>query len=474
MSTHSTQPFSSYNPVSGATLWTGLPADAAHVDMAMQAAQQAFQVWRHTPFAERVQIAERFAELVTEQQDSLARLIAAETGKALWDARSEVAATAGKVALSIQAYEQRTGTQQQSTASHTRSLRHAPHGVVVVIGPFNFPAHLPNGHIVPALLAGNAVVFKPSEQAPAVAERLAQLWRAAGLPDKVLQVLNGAGATGQALVAHPLSVAVLFTGGEPAGLAIHRALAGRPQVLLALEMGGNNPIIAWEVDDVAAAASQIVFSAFVSAGQRCTCARRLIIPEGVAGDDLLAAVIAQTKSLSIGDPLAEPSPFMGSLIHAKAATDFKAARTAIIQQGAGVLYDDFAAENGAFVSPSMVDVTGIAVPDEELFGPFLQVTRVADFEQALQAANQTRFGLAAALLSSRAELFEPFQQTVRAGILNVNQPTAGASGAAPFGGIGLSGNHRPAGFYAADYCAYPVASLSADLHSMTLPGAKTA
>lgn len=258
---------------------------------------------------------------------------------------------------------------------------------------------------------------------------------------------------------------VLFTGGAPAGLAIHRALAGQPEKILALELGGNNPLIAWDVANVQAAARIVVLSAFVSAGQRCTCARRLIVPADERGKAILNAVLDAIARLRVGSPDAQPQPFMGPLISPAAASEVLAQQAALIARGAQALIACAAAETlgPAYLTPGLIDVTNAAGrPDAEIFGPLLQVICVADFETALREANATRFGLAAGLISDSPALFERFSDEIRAGVVNWNRQTTGASGAAPFGGVGLSGNHRPAGFYAADYCAWPMANLIAE------------
>ena len=462
--------FISTNPVTGELVWQGTVSDSVAVNAAVTKASAALNAWRETSFEARQTITERYAALVVARKQDFAELIARETGKSLWDALTEAGATAGKVALCLQAYAERTGERRQETATGEVSYRHQAHGVMAVIGPFNFPAHLPNGHIVPAFLAGNTVVFKPSEQSPAVAALMAELWNEAGLPEGVLTLVQGDGNTGRFLVENPMIAGVLFTGGEKAGLAIHRSLAGRPEVMLALELGGNNPLVAWDVTDFASAASLIAFSGFVSAGQRCTCARRLIIPTGAEGDQLVEALVAQTAQLTVGNPLDEPAPFMGSLVSASVAEQFRQQRSALISLGAKTLYEAFDQESGAIVHPAIIEMTGLEVPDEELFGPLLQVYRVDSFDAAIALSNNTRFGLAAALVSNQSEHFEQFKHQVRAGIINFNKPTAGASGSAPFGGVGVSGNHRPSGYYAADYCAYPIATMSSELLPTALPG----
>jgi succinylglutamic semialdehyde dehydrogenase len=443
-------------------VWRGAIASRADVDTAVGRARAAFPAWASRPFEERAQIARRFAELVKEKREEIAALLARETGKPLWEARTEADSTAGKIAISIRAHEERTGESESETGGVRTAIRHKPHGVMAVIGPFNFPLHLPNGHIAPALLAGDAVVFKPSEKTPACGVRLVELWREAGVPDGVIQALPGLGETGQALVAHEEVDGVLFTGGVKAGRAIHRALADHPNRIVALELGGNNPVIVWDVADAEAAAHLIVQSAYVSAGQRCSCARRLIVQQGPEGERVLGALTAVIDRIRVGAPFDEPQPFMGPVIDQASAGELAAAWDALVAaDGKPIRTLRRLDEERPLLSPALIDVTGVQRPDEEMFGPILQVIRTADFGAAMKEANATRFGLAAALIGGDEALYRRFWGESRAGVVNWNRPTTGASSAAPFGGIGLSGNHRPSAYYAADYCAYPVASLEA-------------
>lgn len=453
--------FESLDPAAGECLWRGPASTAEDVDRAVGAARRAFADWSRRPFPERLAILEAYAGLLERDRESLAELIARETGKPLWDALGEATAMAGKIAISKAAHEERTPDRAQEHAGVRQRLRHRPHGVMAVFGPYNFPGHLPNGHIAPALLAGNTVVFKPSELTPAVAARMGGIWQEAGLPDGVLNIVQGAKDTGVALAGHDDIDGILFTGSVPTGMALHRQLAGRPDILLALEMGGNNPLVVHNAGDPEAAAMLIVQSAFVTAGQRCTCARRLIVPAGKAGDlvvDALAGLIDRIRISAWND---RPEPFMGPLIDDRAADRTLAMTARLLEAGGRSIRPLIRLERGdAFLTPALIDVTALDNrPDEEIFGPVLQLIRTRDYEAALLEANATRFGLAAGLISDDAEVWADFSARARAGIVNWNRPLTGASSAAPFGGIGLSGNHRPSAFYAADYVAWPMASL---------------
>ncbi|MEL6568599.1 MAG: aldehyde dehydrogenase family protein, partial [Pseudomonadota bacterium] len=336
------------------------------------------------------------------------------------------------------------------------------HGVMAVFGPFNFPGHLPNGHIVPALLAGNTCVFKPSELAPSVATIMVECFESAGLPKGCLSVVQGGRETGAALLEADID-GLLFTGSAKTGTFFHKHFGGRPEILLALEMGGNNPLIIWEPAGVDAAADIAAQGAFLTTGQRCSCSRRVILPEGSWGDQVVDAIIARAEGLKIGS-WDEPGIFMGPLVSpaaAKAAVDFQAM---LESKGGKILSPLVQADSDkGFVTAGVMDVSGGAgIPDEELFGPLMQIIRVPTFERAIEVANDTRYGLAGGLVCDDDMAWITASEQMRAGILNRNRPTAGASGTMPFGGPGLSGNHRPSAWYAADYCAWPQASQVAD------------
>ena len=458
-------PFASHDAAKLNVIWRGNTAIAAQVDSAVAAARTAFIDWSLTPYAERLGAVQRFQQQLREHQQALTLAIAQEAGKPLWEAKTEAAAMVGKIDLSATAYEERTGVVAKPAPAGSEAwLRHRPHGVVAVFGPYNFPGHLPNGHIVPALLAGNTVVFKPSELTPMVAELTIKCWLAAGLPAGVINLVQGAKETGIALANHHDIDGLFFTGSSQTGNLLHQQYAGRPDKILALEMGGNNPLVVGEVADLRAAIHEIIQSAYISAGQRCTCARRLYLPANAQGDALLADLSIAVSKIRVGAYDAEPQPFMGAVISPQAAQGLLQAQTELTAMGAKPLVAMRLLEaDSALVTPGLLDVSGVEnIPDEEYFGPLLCVDRYTDMDDAITKANNTRFGLSAGLLDDNRDTYEYFLPRVRAGIINWNKQITGASGASPFGGVGASGNHRASAFYAADYCAYPVASVEAD------------
>ncbi len=446
----------STEPASGEELWRGSVSD---VDAAVSTARRAWAAWAARPLTDRIGVMRAFSNIVKRDSDELADLIAREAGKPLWEARTEVDAVVNKVDISVQAYAERTGKKKfDAGLNASAAVRHKPHGVMAVLGPYNFPAHLPNGHIVPALIAGNAVLFKPSEKTPAVGEALVTAFHRAGVPEDVIQLVIGGPDEGKALVAHPGIDGVLFTGSAQAGIAINRKLASNPGKIVALEMGGNNPIVVIDTPKLTDAAALIIQSAFTSAGQRCTAARRLIVKESIY-DALMAELVPMTRKLMVGDPLGEPQPFMGPVIDNDTADRLSESFLALITAGGrALLHMRRTVHDLPFLSPGIIDVTDIPDrPDIELFGPLLQVIRVPDLDTGI-----------ASLIGGTPDDYGRFWANIRAGIINWNSPTNGASSKAPFGGIGLSGNHRPAAYYSADYCAYPVASTEMDQPRATI------
>lgn len=447
----------SHEPATGVLLWQGAPGD---VDVEVEAARKGWPRWAAQPIAYRIETLRRFVNVVRRHDDALTDLIARETGKPLWDARAEVAAVMARVDISVAAYSERTGQRRlEANLGARQSVRHKPHGVMAVIGAYCGPADLPNSHIVPALLAGNAVVFKPSEKTPAVGAMLVRLYHEAGVPADAIRLLIGGADAGKALAAHPDVGGILFTGSSQTGIAINRAFAAQPSKILALEMGGNNPVVVWDTPEIHAAATIVIQSAFLTGGQRCTAASRLIVRDAIA-DKLIAEIKTIADRLIVDAPHATPAPYMGPVIDNEAADGLTESFLWLMSHGGRPIKHMVRTRPGLpFLSPAIIDVTAMKErPDVELFGPLLQIVRVADFDAAIAEANSSRYGLSAALIGGSPEQYNQFWSNIRAGVVNWNRPTHGAAANAPFGGVGVSGNHRPSAYYAADYCAYPVVS----------------
>lgn len=456
-------PLLSENPCTGEVFWKSHSADLSQLEDALLAAKEAAKQWKKTTLHERKKLLINAKDLLVQKKTEFADLISQETGKPHWETLSEVSAVIGKFAISFDAYDVRCAFRHQETSNAANITRHKPHGVAAILGPFNFPVHLPNGHIIPALLAGNTIIFKPSELTPACTSYYIHCLQEAGFPDGVINLIHGGADIGAAIVESPHINALYFTGSWPTGQKIQEKSLAFPGRILALEMGGNNPLIVWNTQNYFQAAITTIHSSYITTGQRCSCARRLIVQNNKEGEKFIQTLIRLTASLKIGAPDMTSDPFMGPLINKHAAQKVREAYSNMIANGAHPLIPlKETEEDSAYVSPILVDCTKIKdLRDEEIFGPFLQLYRADSFDEALAIANNTAYGLCAGILTDELALYAQFWEEATAGVINWNTPLTGASSNAPFGGLGKSGNHRPSAYYAADYCAYPVASTEA-------------
>ncbi len=444
--------------------------DEQAVDEAVRRARTAFPSWRDAGPAARAKVLRRFAELAAERTDELANLIAREMGKALWDATAEARLLPAKIDATLG--DGMNFVAPLEPVAGARASYH-PRGVLAVLGPFNFPAHLPNGHIAPALATGNTVVFKPSDQTPAVGDFMARLWRDAGAPPGVLEIVQGRAETGHALATHEAVDGVLFTGSYSVGRALAEATLDQPGKILALEMGGKNAIVVCEDADLDLAVAECALSMCATTGQRCTSASRLFVARSVEAP-LLERLVRVLDEIVIGPPL-EPGVFCGPLASRAAWDRFQRLRAEGEAAGGERLYRREMNRLAPFAGPSIVRFDDASQKHryqrEELFGPELAVYPVDDLDQAIAATNDADFGLAAAVITRDRSRFDHCVGRIRTGILNWNKGTIGASGRLPFGGEGRSGNHRPAGITASVYCTSPQAHLlsEAGLDPETLP-----
>ncbi|MFH1490458.1 MAG: succinylglutamate-semialdehyde dehydrogenase [Pseudomonadota bacterium] len=461
----------SLDPSTGRVIWSGPGAGKREMDEAVHAAGLALEPWAALPLEERIRFLEAFASAAAEERAELAETISLETGKPRWESLEEVNAVIGKVALSVRAFQERRSPVRIDISGIKGAVHYRPVGVLAVLGPFNMPGHIPNGHIVPALLSGNTVVYKPSRFVPLFSEKYIALWEASGIPAGVINLVQCGREAGARLVDHPDVDGLLFTGSYETGRKLHEAFAGRPEKILALEMGGNNPLVVSGVSDPDAAVVLTILSAFITAGQRCTCARRLIVERGGEGDGFIERLRAAMRGIRTGPYGESPEPFYGPVISKEAADRLMTLQEGLIRDGAKpVVRMEPDTSAHALLRPGLLDVTEVeGRPDSEWFGPLLQVIRVPDFDAALEEAKETSYGLAAGLLSDSRSLWEKFSSRVRAGHMVWNRQTTGASGRLPFGGLGRSGNHRPSGYFAVDYCSDPVACL--EMENMKAPAA---
>jgi succinylglutamic semialdehyde dehydrogenase len=465
-------------------VWSGSSSVQA-VHEAIESAREALPAWSATPIEKRVAVLRRFQEIANERAQQLGSLISDETGKALWESNAEANLVGAKVDITLEEGEwsgRHRVTDFEFGLNDSKSARchFRPHGVLAVVGPFNFPAHLPNGHIVPALLTGNTIVFKPSDKSPAVGQMLTEMFHEAlesqGAPKGVVNLVHGAVDESIALCGSPDVDGVLFTGSWAAGRAITEANLDQPGKIIALEMGGNNPAIVMPDADLYQAVVEITRCAFNTTGQRCTSTRRLIVHRDVA-EKVTTAILKAASNLIVGDPRSDIPVFMGPIISEAALDSVLRFQEQIASAGGRVLMEStrMPDRDGWFITPGVIEVDEFTLGandagcDEEVFGPLLRISVVDSFDEALKQANATRYGLSASVFTADESLQRRFLNECRAGCRNINCGTAGASSKLPFGGLGLSGNHRPAGAFALDYTAYPVASMIEHGDSCSIP-----
>jgi len=444
----------------------------AAVDAAVSAARVAFKSWRKAPLADRVSALKRYQEQIKLREEALARQISREVGKPLWESKTEVATMLNKVDITIQEGLRLVSDFEvpEIQPGVLGACRYRPHGVMAVIGPFNFPGHLPNGHIVPALLSGNTVVFKPSEKTPGVGQLMAEAFAAAQLPDGVFNLVQGEKEVGRRLCVHPDVSGVLFTGSYEVGTRIKQDTLLQHWKILALEMGGKNSTIVWEDADLEAALQETLVSAYLTAGQRCSATSRVIVHESLL-DRFVSALHERAKAFEIGHW--SENPFMGPLIDSASVDRYTKFLGIAAREGFELVMRGKALElsrQGHYVAPSIalyakpsLEATRKSVFQQtELFAPALAVLPVRELEEAVSQANETHFGLVASVFTRSRETYDRMRADLEVGLVNWNKSTVGASSSLPFGGLKKSGNHFPTALSAGLYCALPVSSLEVE------------
>lgn len=435
-----------------------------HVARATKAARDAFPAWARLPNEARFGALRRLKEVYLANVEQLAELIARETGKPLWDATGEAKAMVAKIDITIEHSMRLVRGERVANAlpGVEGVVTYLPRGVMAVLGPFNFPGHLPNGHIVPALATGNTVVFKPSELTPMIGQFIAQLFDKAEFPKGVFNLVQGEGETGKRLVADENVDGILFTGSYETGLKIKQKTLDQYWKLLALEMGGKNATIVWNDADLNKALYETVIGAFMSSGQRCSCTSRVILHEDIA-QKFVDKFYETAKKLSIGHW--KENPFMGPLINAAAVEKYIRFQEIASREGAerlmrGKVLD--VGKEGYYVTPSICLVDRFKEESiyqkTEIFGPNVAIYRTRDFDEALKINASTGFGLVTSIFTKNRSLYEETLYRAKCGLVNWNRTTNGASSKLPFGGMGKSGNDRPAADHAVLYCTVPVAS----------------
>lgn len=439
-------PVTSSNPARPAeSVAHGLQAGGHDVDRAMAAATAAKHGWARTPAHERGLVLLRAAAILEKSASALGLELAREEGKTLAEGEGEVLRAAQILRYYGNEGDRAAGGIYSSPRrGETIMVTRKPLGVIGVVTPFNFPIAIPAWKIAPALAYGNTVVWKPASTVPLLAMRLAEALSSAGLPDGVLNLLIGPGAMGNSIVDHPALDGLTFTGSTGVGRSLASKTAGRG-VPVQAEMGGKNASIVLADADLDLALEQVMLGAFRSSGQKCTATSRLIVADVIA-DEFLAELGKQAAALAVGDPTA-PGTQMGPVINQAARSSIQQGIDTAISQGADVLAGgnsyaggDLAA--GYFIAPTVLELLGDGSQDvwtQELFGPVLSVRRAASTQQALELANDSEFGLSAALFTQDLTTALSAIDEIDVGILHVNSESAGADPHVPFGGAKKSG-----------------------------------
>lgn len=436
-----------------------------HIEEACRSAKKAFREWAKMPYESRKALVLKLKELFDSNVEQMAQLISRDTGKALWDATTEAKALGSKIDITINHSMNLVADERITNALPQVDgvVRFKARGVMAVVGPFNFPAHLPNGHIIPALLTGNTIVFKPSEQTPAVGQFYAELVERAGFPAGVFNLVQGDGEAGRRLCANEDVDGILFTGSYEVGLKIKQETLTHYWKLLALEMGGKNATVVWDDADLDKAIYETLVGAYMSTGQRCSCTSRIILHDKIA-DEFTERFYQAAKKLSIGHW--SENPFMGPLINGQAVEKYLRFQEIANRENCESLMRGKVLDlkhKGHYVTPSIHLVKKFdpssMYQKSEIFGPNVAIYRSSDFNETMKIVNSSGYGLVMALFSKNKELYEQALLDARVGLLNWNRTTNGASSRLPFGGMGKSGNDRPSAHFAVQYCTVPVASL---------------
>jgi succinylglutamic semialdehyde dehydrogenase len=436
-----------------------------HVERAVQAARKAYLPWAHLGVEKRKPYLMRLKEIFQARGGELAEILARETGKPLWETKTEVTAVVNKIDITLNHSLKLVADEEIKDVlpGITGTVHYKARGVMAVVGPFNFPAHLPNGHIIPALISGNTVVFKPSDKTPTAGQWMAECYEKAEFPEGVFNLVQGKAEVGKRLVNHESVDGVLFTGSYEVGLKIKQDTLTQFWKILALEMGGKNASVIWKDADLKKATFETLVGSFMTAGQRCSCTSRIILHKDIR-DQFIDQFYASAKKLKIGHWRDEV--FMGPLISSDSVEKFIRYQEIAKREGAESLMRGKALDlehPGYYVTPSINIVKEFdpksVYQKSEIFGPNVAIFTVDTIEEALAINNSSGFGLVMSIFTKDKALYDKALVEAQVGVLNWNRTTNGASSKLPFGGMNKSGNDRPSGNMAIQYCTVPVSSL---------------
>ncbi|MBI4313874.1 MAG: aldehyde dehydrogenase family protein [Candidatus Omnitrophica bacterium] len=441
---------------------------ASAVDLAVAAAAGAQKKWAAASLPVRRGLLRRFQKALKRRCGGLVELISRESGKPRWEAAREVGRMIARVDEIFEFAQRRVQPYEFSAGSGVQAqCRYRPQGVLAVLGPFNFPAHLAASQFLPGLLTGNAVVFKPSEKTPFVGQWVAEFMQEADAPAGVFNMVQGGGDVGRRLVQHAHVNAVLFTGSYAVGKKIQQVVLEQPAKCVALEMGGKNAVIVLADADLKLSAREAAVGAFSMAGQRCNATSRILVERKVA-PLFIQYFLDVTDRMKTGYPL-DPDVFMGPLVGPEALAAYQEVQRKALQEGYVALRAGGPAQvpgrRGYYVRPSVhlekhpkIQAKSV-YRTQEWFVPDAVILVTDSDEQAVRLNNEVPYGLVTSVFTKSRKRFEKMYARIDTGLVNWNRGTVFSSGRLPFGGTKASGNHRPAGMFAIDACVYPVAVL---------------
>jgi succinylglutamic semialdehyde dehydrogenase len=469
---NSVQDFILKSPANLKDIISEISFNYSSIDEAVGAAKTAFKTWKKLKLEERKNYILKIKKSLELRIDEFSKIISREVGKPLWESKNEIQSMINKIDISLnEGLKQVNEYEIENILPNVKGVcRYKPYGVFVVLGPFNFPGHLPHGHIIPALLAGNTIVFKPSEKTPLTGQFYAEILLSAELPSGVFNLVHGDGEVGRRLITHKDISGVLFTGSYDVGLKIKKETIYDYWKILVLEMGGKNPCIVHEDANLEGAILETLVSAYITSGQRCSATSKIFVHKKIL-DSFLLKFHERAKKIKIGHPFEEV--FMGPLIDKSAVEKYHRFQGIALREGFEVVMrgkELSLKDEGYYVSPSIFllsekDITKVKKGvywNEEIFGPNVSVIPYEEIEEAVELANSTEYGLVCSVFTSNMKVYEKFLEDLEFGLINLNRGTVGASSKLPFGGIKKSGNFRPTAISAALYCSYPVSSLEAD------------
>lgn len=449
------------------SLWEA-PVDYRDVDRVVESANAGFKLWRKLPQSERNQFLKKYQEEVTKRKDEIALAISFEMGKPLWEAKTEVASVIAKVAVTIEESLPRIANKHienilPKTNGH---IVYKPIGPSLIIGPFNFPCHLANGQILSALVAGNSIIFKPSEKTCYSAQLMVECFHAAGFPSGVVNLIQGDGEVARRLLKEKSIKGVFFTGSKEVGKKILDITHNDLSKLVSLELGGKNTTILHHDANLDHALQELIKACFLTSGQRCTSTSIVAIHRSLQ-DSFIARFHEMAKKIIIDHPVEfSREPFMGPLVDQSAVDAYllfmgMAKREGIQEIMRGKLLDK--AKKGYYVSPSIHLAerwnNDSMFLHSEIFGPNVTFIPYDTIEEAIAIANATEYGLAASVFTKDEVIFKQCVEDIDSGLVNFNRSTVGASAKLPFGGVKNSGNYHPAALTTIDACVYQMSCL---------------